>query len=310
MSKRKVIFILMAIVILIISSYSLAGRIKPIAKYLADAPIFKNTLIRNYRHYKELFHKQRIDLPANGVKQSIKDVVNVVDAITPNTALAGSASRIINSNQIDNSLSPLYINPSVEGANIRIMNIRDKYKDGILLNKGDYEISIEKEGYRPKNFWVTLGENNQRNYEYSVDLQRTGLENCINTIELSQYNSGLIGLNGRVFQYKALFRNTNIHDLYYSFAMNEKSTNYTKTLSEYVTQNYAEFHAAQPTHLGSSDIEKNATIEINPDRFILLINTFEQVGNDVLYVNQGIMPAGVFVAETSKEWFCENSFNF
>jgi len=65
----------------------------------------------------------------------------------------------------------LTINPTPSNAKVYIMNIKTKYKDGIRLKKGWYEIKVKKQGYETKLFKVNL--NRDRDY----DIRLTELKN-------------------------------------------------------------------------------------------------------------------------------------
>lgn len=45
-----------------------------------------------------------------------------------------------------------------DGARVRILNIKPKYKDRILLRKGSYHIEVSKNGYRTKKQWIKLND--------------------------------------------------------------------------------------------------------------------------------------------------------
>ena len=53
----------------------------------------------------------------------------------------------------------LTIETTPKDARVRIMNIKPKYKDGILLKKGRYHIKVDKKGYSRINQWVELSKN-------------------------------------------------------------------------------------------------------------------------------------------------------
>ena len=288
---------------MLLTEDSLAGRIKYVLSLLEKSPGAKKVLFDSHSQVMELLHKQRIELPSSG----IKELVRAAGRSTPTLASAAATRPVAPSR----SSYSLEINVSVPDARVRIMNIRPKYHDGIKLKKGDYLIAVDKPGYRPKQFWISLGTDPaQKSYRFDVELQPVGLENCEDNLETQRYNSGIAGTNGRLFQYKARFKNTNIHDLYYSFATYSSSINYTRALYNKVSLNHAEFHLAAPTHITSDTIENNRHVEIDPNRFILSIYEFEQDGNNVILSNKTLMPAGVYVIESSKEWLCKNEFIF
>lgn len=65
-----------------------------------------------------------------------------------------------------NSKYELYIETKPKNATIRIMNIKPKFKQGIILKRGKYEIEISAKGYKTRKEWITL----KRNAKYEVKL--------------------------------------------------------------------------------------------------------------------------------------------
>lgn len=58
--------------------------------------------------------------------------------------------------QIENNTISLTVLTSPEDARIRIMNIKPKYKAGIELDEGKYDIEITKDGYLTYRKWVEI----------------------------------------------------------------------------------------------------------------------------------------------------------
>ena len=55
----------------------------------------------------------------------------------------------------------LHINTAPRNANVRILNIGPRYKDGIKLQNGNYHIEITAKDYVPKKFWIQISERNK-----------------------------------------------------------------------------------------------------------------------------------------------------
>jgi len=49
---------------------------------------------------------------------------------------------------------PFIVNVSPSDATVMIMNIAPKYKQGMILPKGKYDIKVSKHGYKAKRVWV------------------------------------------------------------------------------------------------------------------------------------------------------------
>ena len=56
-------------------------------------------------------------------------------------------------------------------ARVRIMNIKPKYKDGIALDKGRYDIEVSKPGFATKRQWIDLKESKIIEFSLSEQTQ-------------------------------------------------------------------------------------------------------------------------------------------
>jgi len=50
----------------------------------------------------------------------------------------------------------LQVNPDVKGCDIKILNIKEKYKDGIMLENGKYLIQVSKPGFEEYQNWIVI----------------------------------------------------------------------------------------------------------------------------------------------------------
>lgn len=66
-------------------------------------------------------------------------------------------------------LLPLTINTNVSSARVSIMNIKPKYKLGMLLPAGGYDVKVSAKGYSTVRKWIYLKEENNR---FTINLQR------------------------------------------------------------------------------------------------------------------------------------------
>jgi len=287
----------------VIGSLGYAGKLKYIVRMLDEAPFVSTALKRIHRETTQHFHKLRIDLPSSGIKQVLK---------TGKTATATTAATLSSANIASAPTSfPLYIKPSEKNAKIKVLNIGPVYRPGIRLKPGNYYISVEKPNFRSKKFWITIEQNSPtKEYTFDVTLQPTGLPNCEQNLELSNYNSGIAGFDGRILQVKARYPNTSIHDLYAAFAADTDNVKYFKLLHDEVTQNYAEFHIAQPSHLSEEAIKQNKKLDVDQERFVMHVMSFEQQGKDAISIKQVIIPPPVIVMRFDKQWFCENDYKY
>lgn len=56
-------------------------------------------------------------------------------------------------------------------ANVRIMNIKPKYKKGMILSKGKYDIEVSKYGYKSLRVWLEHTDDS----EHIIKLKEKGL---------------------------------------------------------------------------------------------------------------------------------------
>ena len=63
----------------------------------------------------------------------------------------------------------LFIRTAPEGARIRILSIKPKFHQGILLKPGPHQIEISADGYATKNIWITIEPGDERNLGISLN---------------------------------------------------------------------------------------------------------------------------------------------
>lgn len=254
-----------------------------------------------YRSISDVVEPARIEFSVNKTTESVKSVVG-------SGLEATVASEVLN--QVDRSMDvSLAVEPSVAGATVRVMNIKEKYYPGIELTPGKYDIEVAKEGYRTRRFWVDLSENSEgRGVELAVELKSLGLPNCENVLELSNYGT-MFSSAGMILQGSATYHDVDINDLYLSFSENITDANYLYVFDKVVHPDYVEFRIFQSTTVSRRDIEENRAIPINPERFVLIKAFFEKVESGVRMTYQGFTPQGAAVTEFTKKWSCEHVFN-
>jgi|GEM_PF-6445652 len=254
------------------------------------------------------------------LRESGKETTNVHEETTDRVAITSSTvastSKVTPKSKPKPEMVQLTVDAYPSDARIRIMNIRPKYKDGISLVPGQYEIRVDREGYREEMHLVDLegleanGDTGARTL--NVSLQPLGLPECEENLELDNYAAGvqLFADGGHVLQTKALFRNTDIFDLYQSYAQFLDSRGYFLVYDNVIFPAYYEFHIAAPTNLSMADILNNRKKEIDPERFVMYRTIFEKRGADTFFVQQIFMPLGVEILEASKESICEHYMVF
>ena len=63
----------------------------------------------------------------------------------------------------------LFIQTAPEGARIRILSIKPKFQQGILLKPGPHQIEISADGYETRNIWITMEPGEERNLGISLN---------------------------------------------------------------------------------------------------------------------------------------------
>lgn len=260
---------------------------------------------RVYAKISAIIKPVRIKFPENQSVDTIKAAVREGVIATTTAAAVASSSQA-------SEKYGLTIEANVDDPKIRIMNITPKYKDGIELRPGDYEIFVEAEGYRSKRFWIALEDESNQDNEVNLDvnLNRLGLPRCTEKVTIENYAGAFDSTGGNIVQFQAVFDDVNINDLYQSYAKETKDINFMEVIDTVVFPDYVEFRIATPTSISGQDMENNRLIEIDGNRFVMNRVMFEQEGSDVRFTQQQFMPPGVFITDMNKEVLCEYTFNF
>jgi len=68
-------------------------------------------------------------------------------------------------NASENAKYRLTVNATPSDSRVRVMNIKPKYRHGIVLEPGKYDIEVTRSGYEPKRWWVEI-----KNADLSIDV--------------------------------------------------------------------------------------------------------------------------------------------
>lgn len=198
--------------------------------------------------------------------------------------------------------SALTIAPSVAGSTIKILNIKPKYRDGIKLKPGDYQISIEKQGYRSQRFTINF----KQEQEYAIEMHQNGLDPkwCESAIQVKSNGTGF-SATGQILQIQLKIESSYVPEIYLSFAeMQTGHNHFERVLETGLEQNYAYFKLIQPSGVSKEDIMHNQNVEIDPERNVQSTVGFEQQGDSVLLIWQAKFPQGVFLAPNFERFIC------
>ncbi|EIJ2832336.1 hypothetical protein ACOW8K_002813 [Vibrio parahaemolyticus] len=164
---------------------------------------------------------------------------------------------------------PVTINTTPNNSKVRIMNIGPKYKDGIKLTKGRYDIEVSKSGYRTQRFWIDF---DPVFNSLDVKLHKKGSLTC------SDYNvvksGSILQPYGTQVQIVDYLEGVTVSELYFSMVDYLSSKNFIEFYDADIAGNFAYFSFIYG-FLDMDDINQNKKIQINPDRFIREFVGFE-----------------------------------
>ncbi len=89
----------------------------------------------------------------------------------------------------ENTKYRLIVNATPSDSKIRIMNIKPKYRHGIALKSGRYDVEVTRSGYEPKRGWVEI-----KNADLSIDviLNKLGAQRVNKVISSEADDAALI----------------------------------------------------------------------------------------------------------------------
>lgn len=261
---------------------------------------------RVFRVISDYVEPTKVRVTSDGAVNTLRSVIR--PGVTAIAAAANSSNA--STQPSAPKTASLHINTSVPGSDIKIMNIGPRYHDGIKLTPKNYEIMVSRPEYRTKRFWVNIPpEATGTKIEMDVELQKLGLPDCKNNVTLST-NGSAVSRGGMASQTQARFPNTDINDLYLSYAEHTDNAKFLEVINATVNPSYVEMTIRQPSHLTISDIESNRPIDIDDKRYTIHRVVFEAIGLDTLLTAQTFTPPGIFLASYNKETVCEYAFIF
>lgn|GEM_PF-6458151 len=290
------------LIVSVSAGYSYSASIVSAGRVILDTTPLSKAASKVYAKITNIIEPVRIKFPEKQSVDALKSSIREGVTATTSAAARADASEKYN----------LSVETNVQDPSIKIMNIGPKYRDGMALEPGNYEIFIEKPGYRSKRFWVNLEDKSNQSNDVilKANLDPLGLPNCTDRVQVENYAGALDTKGGNIVQIQADFPNVNINDLYLSFAKEINDSNFQEVIDTIAYPDYVEFQIASPTTLSEDDIKNNRVIEIDEDRFIMSRVIFEQVSSNVLFTYQQFMPPLVMISDMSKEVLCEHTFTF
>jgi hypothetical protein len=300
MGRKKIAVASVAIIFMLLMSFAYGGRFSAVRKIIKSDE-FAEVAELIYKKSRDIVDSVKIKFPVNSSKEAVK---NIVRSGVSATTVAVSAANA-NLSQRPSPTAEILVRSNVDDPYVRIMNITDKYYQGIPVSPGSYDLEVSKEGYRTSRFWVNIDSSNIKGSQVMLDvnLNPIGVVDCDNDVELSAALPTTID-GSQVLQVKTRYKNEYFSNLYLSFSKNADRNNFARVISSKSHDDYAEFLIAQPWILSKKDVKLNSELEIDPSKFILNRMTFEQIDDDVVMVHQAFLPPGSFPIFT-KNSMCE-----
>ena len=262
--RQLIIFSIIAITFVAIAE---AGRIKVIRVAVVKVSDSVDLAFRKSRDHWDSTIDRFVDIAAGKRDDTGRDAIKGYIRYTSTTSVAASMSSI-----------PFEVRTIPENANVRIMNIQDKYRDGIRLKPGRYDIEVTSPGYRMRRFWIDVGPH-KRSIE--IRLNKKGGLDCSPTLEIS---GGSLANYGTRIRAEDTFHGVTLDEIFFAYAAHSDKMNTTIALDSGITEKYAYIDMIQPTNLSWDQIKDNNFVEIDPDRHGKLFMGFEKIDNDTVKV--------------------------
>ncbi len=170
-----------------------------------------------------------------------------------------------------NKTFPVTIQTEPEGATVRIMNIGPKYRSGIMLNKGQYDIEVTKEGYRTQRMWVDF---NPFFNTLKVKLNKKGTLAC-EDFTITKGGSTLSSYGSQI-QITDYLENVTVSEVYFSLLEHIASRNYIDYYKAGISGDYAYFNYIFG-FLDRTELSENQRVVVKSDRFNQSFIGIEQV---------------------------------
>jgi hypothetical protein len=169
---------------------------------------------------------------------------------------------------------PVTIQTDPADATVRIMNIKPRYKDGIMLRKGRYDIEVSFTGYRSQRLWIDLDPlfNTLR-----IELNKKGSLPC-DEYTISKSGNMLQPYGSQVLVVDYL-DDVTVSEIYFSMLEHIASRNYIEYYKADISENYAYFSYVFG-FLDRDEIKENQRIVAKPDRFNQAFIGIEQVKDE------------------------------
>jgi hypothetical protein len=76
----------------------------------------------------------------------------------------------------ETSESKLFVRVEPKGSRVRILNIRPKFQQGMVLESGRYHVEVSKRGYQTKKMWIDLGSGEDKELEVKLEQMQASVQ--------------------------------------------------------------------------------------------------------------------------------------
>lgn len=193
----------------------------------------------------------------------------------------------------------LTVSTTPENATVKIMNISEKYSDGIRLNFDNYDIEVSAEGYRTKRFAVSVQD---EEVLLDVNLSERGSFVCdLDTLEIRGLSSSEFGLQIRSEQ---VLPHTSLYETFHSLAVHlDEENSILHDVQADIGDDFAYLTGDQNSNVSPEQSRTNQRVEITDRR---LTNKFglEREGNNVRFIQYLELDGAMTKIDWAREAVC------
>ena len=166
----------------------------------------------------------------------------------------------------------VYVNTQPSDAKVRIMNIKPKYRDGMKLKPGAYDIEVSKPGYRTQRLTKYLSDQ-QSNID--ITLNKVGSLQCK---DFQKKESGSwLSDSGVQLQFNHYLEGVTVSEIYSSALQFAKSQNNMFDLESDSSGDYA-YIRFSTSPANKEEIDRNANVKVDRSREVKEIIGIEKAG--------------------------------
>ncbi len=223
------------------------------------------------------------DTSSGGNASSLRELTQALSG----SSRSATSQRVSRKRQQAPTATRLTVFTEPSDARVRIMNIGPKYRDGIRLDYGRYDIEVSKPGYRTQRFPISV---DSRQTALNVDLaKRDGFPCRIDHIYKGGHPLTDYGTQLRV---ELSLPDTSLYEVYSSLATYLDEQNYIRDVTTEMGNHYAYISGYQPRVLTKEDIAQNREANMSDGRLKLHYGLEDGPNDTVTYTQYVRIPKG------------------